>query len=515
MIRHILATGISVIALAAATTAVQAQDAPSAAPTMSFGTWGVDTSQIDPAVDPGANFSTYVNGRWIASAEIPADRTRYGPFDMLREDATHDVEALVADLVASDPAPGTTARRVVDAYEAFLDQDAINAAGLVPAYPFLTQIYSAPDLAALARLFGQPGYPALVSAGVTIDDVDPNSHAIGVGFTGMGLPDRKYYLDDSGRNLEIRAAYMEYLTFMLGKAGYADPAEAARIVYDFEHRVAQLEWDQQMMRIPELTYNQVSREQLRAFAPDFPVDALLDASGFSGRQQFLAAQLPPTNEEVGELGLTPEQLALIGGGLPSMMQLVAETPLPNLKAWMAVRFLAAYSAVLPQDVDDAQFEFFGRVMNGQTAQRERWKRAIAEVEGLLGEQLGALYVERYFPPESKAQMDELVTNLRRAMRQDIGENTWMTPATVAEALAKLDAFDTQIGYPAEFETYDGLQVAAGQPLANRVSASAWAQADALAELDQPVDRQEWQMLPQTVNAYYMPPFTVCGSICHS
>ncbi|MES2700263.1 MAG: M13 family metallopeptidase, partial [Pseudomonadota bacterium] len=481
-----------------------AQD--SAAPELSFGTWGVDTTQLDPAVDPGADFNAYVNGRWIAQTEIPADRTRFGTFDILREAATHDVEALVASLAAANPAPGTTERRVIDAYNAYLDQDAINAAGLVPAYPHLTQIFTAPDLASLVSLFGEPGFPGMVSAGVTIDDADPNKHAVAVGFSGMGLPDRNYYLEDSARNLEIRAAYLDYLGFMLGKTGYQDPAAAAQIVYDFEYQVAQLEWDQQMMRNPDLTYNQVNRDELRAYAPTFPVDALLASGGFADRQDFLAAQILPTDEEVTALALTPEQLGLMGGGLPAMMQLVADTPLANLKAWMAVRFLAAYSSVLPQEIDDAQFAFFGTTLNGQTAQRERWKRAIGEVEGMVGEQLGALYVERYFPPESKAQMDALVTNLIRAMRADISENDWMTPATRTEALAKIDSFDTQIGYPGEFETYEGLQITPGQPLANRISAAAWAKADSLAELDQPVDRQEWQMLPQTVNAYYMPPF---------
>ncbi len=512
MIRQILATGISAIALAAATAPVLAQEATTtaaatpAAPAMTFGTWGVDLTQIDPAVDPGADFNAYTNGRWERANEIPADLSRFGAFDVLREDATADVETLVAGLVAANPAPGTAQRRVVDAYNAFLDQDAINAAGMAPAYPHLAEIFNAPDLASLVSLFQQPGIPGMVTAGVTIDDVNPNAYTIAVGFNGMGLADRDYYLEDTERNLEIRAAYMDYLTFMLGKAGYADPRAAAEIVYDFERQVAELEWDRQMLRIPELTYNQLNREQLQALAPDFPVEAMLQGGGFAGRDTFIAAQILPTAEEVAQLELTPQQLALMGGGLPAMMQLLTETPLANLKAWMAVRFLAAHSAVLPQDVDDAQFQFFGRVLNGQTEQRPRWKRAIAEVESMLGEQLGALYVERFFPPESKAQMDALVGNLRRAMREDIASNTWMTPATVTEALAKLDSFDTQIGYPGEFETYEGLEIVPGQALANRMSAAAWARADALAKLDGPVDHTEWQMLPQTVNAYYMPPF---------
>jgi putative endopeptidase len=505
MIRQTLATGISVIALATAMPVAAQAEAP-AAPTMDFGTWGVDLSQIDPAIDPGADFNAYVNARWVAANAIPADRSRYGAFDMLSEQAVADVERLVADMVAANPAPGTPERRLVDAYQAFLDQDAIDAAGLAPVYPLLGEIYAAPDLSALVALSAEPGIPALVSAGVTIDRKDPNAHVASAGFSGMGLPDRDYYLEDSERNLEIRAAYMEFLTFMLGQAGYADPATAAQIVYDFEHQVARLEWDGQVLRIPELTYNELSRAEMAALAPAFPTDIMLDANGFGGVDRFIVGQILPTDQEVAELGLTPAQLALMGGGMPAMMQLVAETPLANLKAWMAVRLLSSFSPVLPRAIDDAQFAFFGTVLNGQTEQRPRWKRAIGEVEGMLGEQLAAQYVERHFPPESKAQMDELVANLIRAMGEDLASNDWMTPATLAEARAKLASFSTQIGYPAEFETYDGLQVRPGQPVANRISAGAWQIADSLADLNEPVDRMEWLMLPQTVNAYYMPPF---------
>lgn len=505
MIRQILATGISAIALAAAVPAI-AQEEATETPSMSWGEWGVDLTQIDESLDPGVDFNAYVNGRWMAANPVPADLSRYGAFDMLREKSVADVEALVAQLVASDPAPGTTARRVVDAYNAFLDQDAINAAGLVPAYPILTGIYTAPDLATLVALFETPGYPAMVSAGVSIDPEDPFSHVVSVGFSGMGLDDRDYYLVDSERNLEIRAAYMEYLTFILGKAGYADPADAARHVYEFEHRVAQLEWDGQVLRIPELRNNPLSREELTGLVPEFPTEVLLNAGGFGDVQQFIVPQIPPDQDKVEELGLTQEQLAMIGGGLPAMMELIADTPLPNLKAWMAVHFFAGYGGVLPSEIDDANFAFFEGVMNGRTEQRPRWKRGIAQVENLLGEQLASLYVEQNFPPESKAQMDALVANLMQAMAADLEENDWMTEATLAEARSKLASFTTQIGYPDEFETYEGLEIAADDPLGNVIRGIAWAQADSLSELNEPVDRMEWLMLPQTVNAYYMPPF---------
>jgi putative endopeptidase len=505
-LRHLLAATTSLtLALAVPAAAQQAAVAP-AYPEMNFGTWGVDVSVIDTARDPGDDFNAFANGKWIASVEIPADRTRFGAFDLLREHSTENVQTLINDLVASNPAPGTTERRIVDAYNAYLDTDGINAAGLAPAYPYLTRIYTAPDLEALVRLFQEPGYPSLVSAGVTVDDKDPNVYMVAVGFNGMGLPDRDYYLVDSPANLELRAKYMDFLRFMLGEAGYADPASAAEAVYAFEHEVAKLEWARQMMRNPELTYNLVSRDDLVGMVPDFPTEALLEAGDFDGQTSFLAAQLPPDAAETAALGLTAEQRGMIGGGLPAMMQLLTDTPTATIKAYMAVRFLSAHSAVLPTAIDDANFAFFGTALNGQPAQQARWKRSIAAVEGQLGEQLGALYAARYFPPASKAQMDELVANLRRAMGSFLDENEWMTPETVAQARAKLDTFMPMIGYPDEFETYDGLAISANDPLGNRINATRWEIADAHSRLGGPVDKREWGMLPQTVNAYYNPAF---------
>ncbi|MFB0612126.1 M13 family metallopeptidase [Aurantiacibacter poecillastricola] len=507
MIRKLLVTSASVIGLAVAAPALAQQtnaQEESSAPTMDFGTWGVDLAQLDESVDPGDDFNAYTNAKWVAANQIPADRQRYGAFDMLREEAIHDVEALVRDLVAANPAPGTTERRIVDAYNAYVDMEAIDASGLAPAQPYLQDIFTAPDLERLVELLQQPGYPGLVSAGVGIDARNPTEYVVSLGFDGMGLPDRDYYLVDSESNLEIRAAYKDYLAFLLEQAGYQEPRAAAEAVYAFEHDVAELEWARQMFRIPQLTYNEVSPEELAELAGDFPIATLLQAGNFADQTRFLAPQLPPSEEEIEELGLTPEQVDMIGGGLPAMMELLTQTPLPTIKAYMATRFLSSNAAVLSSELDDANFEFYGRTIGGQEEQQERWKRAIAAVEGALGEQLGALYVDRYFPPESKARMDALVANLQRSMSAALDENSWMTPATITEARTKLEGFVPMIGYPDEFETYDGLEVSADDPLANRISATAWQIQDNLERLGTKVDPSEWGMLPQTVNAYYSP-----------
>ena len=230
---------------------------------------------------------------------------------------------------------------------------------------------------------------------------------------------------------------------------------------------------------------------------------MLEAGGFADQTRFLASTIPPTDEEIAAAGLTEEQIAMIGGGLPAMMELLTETPLETIKAHMKLRFLGSNADILSSELDAANFEMYGRTINGLEEQQPRWKRAISAVEGALGEQLGAIYVERYFPPSSKARMDELVANLSRAMTMALDENEWMTPATLTEARTKLDGFVPMIGYPDEFETYDGLTINA-DPLANRMSAAEWSTADNLARLGTKVDPSEWGMLPQTVNAYYSP-----------
>ena len=474
------------------------------APTMDFGAWGVGLDLIDQNVDPGDDFNAFVNGKWIASNEIPADRQRFGAFDMLREGATRDVRALIETLVASNPEPGTQARRIVDAYNAYMDVEAIDASGLAPAQPYLQEIYAATDLEALAKLFGKPGYPALISAGVTIDARNPTQYVVGLGFDGMGLPDRDYYLVDSETNIEIRAKYKQYLSTVLGAAGYTDPAAAAEAVYAFEHKVAQLEWARQIFRKPTLTYNELTPEDVAEMAGDFPIAAVLESAQLSGQARFLASQIPPTEEEIEEAGLTPDQIAMIGGGLPAMMQLLNNTPLATIKAYMAKSMLSANAAVLSSELDRANFEFYGKTINGQEEQQARWKRAIGEVEGAIGEQLGALYVEKYFPPDSKARMDELVANLAKSMNKALDKNEWMTEATIAEARTKLNGFVPMIGYPDKFKTYDGLDISATDPIANRMATAIWEDEDNRARLGTEVDPSEWGLFPQTVNAYYSP-----------
>ncbi len=479
-------------------------DKSAEAPQMTFGTWGVDLTQLDPAVRPGNDFFDYVNAKWIASNPIPAEFSRYGAFTMLGEKSQHDVRALVDALVAAKQAPGSLDRKIVDAYKSYLDQDAIDAAGLAPAQPYLNAIAKADSLAGLAELFGKPGYPSPVGAWIDVDEKKPDSYAVNIGVGGLGLPDRDYYLKTDPRSREIQDKYRKYLAFLLGKAGYAKPDEAAAAVYALEYRFAELDWDRAVSRNRDLTYHKLIRTELDALTGGFPLQAMLDASGIGKVQEFLVPQLPPTAAEAKRLGLDAETLGKIGGGVPAMFKVLKETPLATLQAWSAAHFLSGNADVLPRDIDRASFEFYGKTLRGQEEQRPRWKRAIDATEGELGEALGREYVARYFPPQDKAEMNALVGNLRKALAQSLADNTWMSAATKQEAQKKLDLFTTKIGYPDKFKTYDGLEISPTAPLANGIAASAWGWQYRLARLNGPVDRSEWFMLPQTVNAYYNP-----------
>jgi len=239
-------------------------------------------------------------------------------------------------------------------------------------------------------------------------------------------------------------------------------------------------------------------------AGDIPVDAIMAKSGLDASPVYVVGSIPPTDERAKELGLSDEVLGKIGKGLPGMFEVLQDTHIATLQAWSIKEFLSDNASVLPTRFDAASFEFYGKKLRGTPEQRPRWKRAISATEGALGELVGKSYVERYFPAENKAAMDELVANLRIAMGQSIDEIDWMSEETKVEARAKLNSFDPKIGYRDNLETYDGLEITPDNPLANAISASAWNQKDNISKLGKPIDRTEWFMLPQTVNAYYNP-----------
>lgn len=484
---------------------LQGAETPAAAlPTMSFGTWGFDPEYLATDVKPGDDFNAYANQKWIDANPLPPEFSRIGAFTLLGEKSTYDVKTLLDEMAAKKPADlSNDERRVLHAYRSYLDTDAIEAKGLAPAYPYLTRIFGATTLDQLAMLWAEPGYASPIGGAVSIDAKQPDRHIASVGFGGLGLPDRDYYLDTTEKGRAVQAKYKAYLAFLLGEAGYQDPAAAAEAVYAFEDRIArEVSWDRAVRRNRDLTYNLLTAEELNAIAGKVPVAAMLEKIGIAKSPGFVVSLMPPTPEEIAANKLDAATLGKIGTGMPGMFALLSETAPATLQAWMAKEFLSGQAPVLPKRFDDARFAFYNQTLLGTPEQRPRWKRAIGETEGLIGELVGKAYVARFFPPENKAAMDELVANLRLALGESLDEIQWMGEQTKTQARAKLASFDPKIGYRPNLETYDGLAITAGDPIANRMAAAKWQMADNVAKLGAPIDRTEWGMLPQTVNAYY-------------
>lgn len=470
----------------------------------SWGEWGINTDLMDTSVHPGDNFYRFMNGAWLDSFEIPADRSRYGSFSLLAEKSEQRVRAIIENLAAAEPDPATLEGKVAAIYNAYMDTDAIEDAGLAPIQPYLTRINEIETREDLAEVFAAIGFGSPVGGWVDIDSKNTDDYIFYITQGGLGMGDRDYYLEDNEKNLEYRVAYTAMLETLLAEAGYDDPASGAASILALETELAKAHWDRAAGRNRDLTYNKMSRDEMLAMAGDFPLAAWLDAAQLSNQSEFVVRQVTPTPEEIEEQGLNEDQIEkLSGGGIAKILDVANTYELDAWKAWLTANFLRAHSDVLPARIDETVFDFYGRTLRGQESQRERWKRAVSTVEGSVGEAVGKVYAERYFPAENKAAMDQLVANLREAMRRNLDDLTWMGEATKLEAEAKLDKFTPKIGYPDVFETYEGLTVG-DTAFANEMAVSEWSYNDMISQLGSEIDKTEWFMLPQTVNAYYSP-----------
>lgn len=508
-VRLSIRAAVSLGALALTPLPAGAQDtAPQAgqAAEQEWGEFGIQTQWLDTSVKPGDDFNAFVNGKWIATRQIPADRSRYGSFTELDDMSEQRVHGILEELAAANPAAGTPEARIVAAYKAFMDTGAIEAAGLAPAMPYLQRIRDAGTIQDLVAIFAAPGYAAPLAVDVDADAKQSDRYALKIAQTGLGLPDRDYYLLDTPRYVEIRQKYLDYLTFLLGKGGYENPRPAADAVLALETRMAGSMWDRALRRNRDLTYNKLTIDEVNALPGGALLTQFVADLGAEGAQEVIIAQIPPTQEELAAAKITPEMAAKLGGGVPETLRLISDVPLATWQAWLTARFLSDNAAYLPHEIDQAAFDFHGTLLNGQPEQRVRWKRGIDVVEGQVGELLGQIYAERYFPAANKAAMDDLVVNLRKAMAVNLSDLEWMGAETRAQAEAKLDAFTPKIGGPVKYKTYDGLTISPTTPLANAIGGAQWQLDYAVAKLGTPIDRNEWYMLPQTVNAYYNPSF---------
>ncbi|MEP6867834.1 MAG: M13 family metallopeptidase [Novosphingobium sp.] len=502
--RSIVATSLTALALACVAPAIEAQTptANQADVTDGWGASGIQTQWIDRSVKPGDDFNAHVNGKWMATATIPADRTSYGSFLALADLSEARMHTLMDEAAQSNPAPGTPAARASAAYKAFMDTDAIEHAGLTPIQPLLQKINAARSVDDLVTLFAEPGLPAPLDFDVDADPKHSDTNILQIGQASLGLPDRDFYLVNTPRNRELQAGYKTYLTRIFTEVGYPDPAKAARDVFALETRMAGANWDRALGRNRDLRYNLLTLDQFAALAPEVPLKAFIAGIGAGQPAALVVEQLPPTRAELAAARYTPKMAAKLGGGVPALAHLIASQPISAWKAWLTAGLVGSNAAVLPHRIDEARFEFYGKIFSGQPEQRPRWKRAIAATEAQSGELVGQLYAARFFPAENKAAMSQLVANLRAALGANLTDLKWMGPKTRIQAEAKLAAFTPKIGYPDRFKTYDGLELRPDAAFGNAIAATRWAMADKMSRLGKPVDRSEWHMLPETVNAYY-------------
>ncbi len=456
-----------------------------------LGEWGIDLSAMKQGVDPGEDFFRYANGQWLEDFEIPEDESRWGAFDKLRERSRERVQAIVEEMAEAEHEKGTIEQKIGDFYASYMDEESVNGKGLDPLRPLLEEIASVSSAAELLRLMGQAQRRNLegpIGGYVGIDRKNPDRYMLNIGHSGLGLPDRSYYLEDTERFKKIREAYRAHIAEMLGMAGMDDGEQMAESIYQLEKSIAGKHWPREELRNRDKTYNLY---KIASLDEEFPA---LDWSGF-----FEAAGVPVS--EIDEINVTtPDAIN------PLAAMLEAE-PLETWKAYLTFHAISNHADVLSQDIYDEHFSFFGETLSGQPEQKPRWKRAVDEVGGArsgLGEAIGRVYVERHFPPEAKQQMEELVENLRAAFRKRLERIDWMGEKTKQEAFEKLETFNPKIGYPDEWRDFSKLEIVEGDLMTNVRNVREYFYEDQISRLTEPADKAEWFMSPQTVNAYYNP-----------
>lgn len=449
-----------------------------------IGEWGFDIAGMDTGYAPGDDFYRYANGSWLDSTVIPSDRSNYGMFTELAIEAEADVKAIILDLAASGGAQGTVGQQVGDLYASWMDTETIEARGLTPAQPYLDEIASAETLDDIRALFATTYHQSPFGAGIIPDPADTTRYTVFVGQSGLGLPDREYYLDmDSERFGEYRTAYIAYIAQILTLAGIADAQSKAEAIMAVETAIAEGHWTQEDSRDIQKIYNMRTLEELDALAPQLDFPGSMAALGLDSVPAYLVAQ--------------PSALA-------AASEVFANTSVDVWKDYLTFHFLSSFAGNLPAAYDEARFSFYSATLNGIEEQRPRDLRGVNLVGGQLGEAVGQVYVERHFPPASKTAMEELVANLTTAFEGRLENLVWMDEATREQALLKLSTFEPRIGYPDEWTDYSELTIEADDLFGNTMRLAEFGWNEQLEDLQGPVDRDAWPYPPQTVNASYNP-----------
>ncbi|HUD94993.1 M13 family metallopeptidase [Sphingobium sp.] len=475
-----LLLGAAATALALAATVAHADQAatPTAATAAkpTYGMFGFDTAGMDKSVKPGDDFYDYANGTWTKNTPIPADKSNYGAFNTL-DDLSRERTRGILEAAKADPAS-----KIGAAYASYMDATGVEAKGLAPIKPWLAEIDAVKDQAGyvtLAARAARAGVDGPFAFYVGQDDKDPETYIVSMRQDGLGLPDRDYYLEQDDKMAAIRTAYVAHLEKILALSGEGDAKARAAALMAFETEIAKVHWTQVDSRDADKTYNKMTLAQLARTAP-----------GFDFATYFAANNLKPSELIVAQPTAIAGEAALI-----------AKAPIGVLKDALIARSIHSFAEYLPDSVANEDFAFYGTTLSGTPEREDRWKRAVTFLKGSLGEEVGKVYVAKYFPPETKAAMDELVKNVLTAMGHRIDGLTWMSAEAKARAHKKLAAFTPKIGYPDKWRDYAGLTVKGDDLFGNAMRSNQFEFDYNINKLGKPVDRGEWFMTPMEINAY--------------
>ena len=445
---------------------------------------GVTLANMDRSVAPQQDFFRFVNGNWLKSTEIPADKARWGSFDELRENAEKQVLAIVQQLAEREHAKGSDEQKIADLYKSYLDEELVEVLGINPLRGELAAIDNLRSHQDLTELWGnwqryRLGTPVVVYVGQ--DQKQSDQYITGASQSGLGLPDREYYLKDDARSVELLQKYQAYIAQLWTLAGFDNSEQVAANIVALEKQIAAAHWSRVQNRDRNATYNKLSVDELTNLAPGFNWRAFLGAAGLGEINELVVRQ--------------PSYFT-------AFAKLQRDTPVKQWQQYLKFHLLRSNANNLSQAFVDASFDFYGKTLNGLQEQRSREKRAVSLVDNNLGFMVGKKYVEMYFKPEAKARMDQMIENLRAAFRQSIDELEWMSPVTKKQAQIKLAKFNTKIGYPDKWRDYSCVEIEADDLIGNLRRSAECEYQRTIGRLGKPVDRSDWGMTPQTVNAYY-------------
>lgn len=447
---------------------------------------GIELEHVSQTLSPADNFYSYVNEGWLKTTEIPADQSNYGSFSKLDDDAKAAIRQLIEEAAASDAAKGSDAQKVGDFFKSYTNIELRDQLGTTPIEPLLKEVDAATDATSVARLVAnllRKGIAGPLALYVSVDAKQSDQYTVYVTQSGTTLPDRDYYLKEDAQYLRVREAFVVYIADILERFGHRNPADAAKRILDLETKLAHLQWTRVENRNPVATYNKVSRSQLAGMLGAFDMATFLDTLQLDEQAEFVVRQ-PSYAEGVNEL--------------------IPDVSLETWQDYYKYQIIDSFAVDLTQELEKRHFDFHETTLSGIEEQLPLWRRGVEACNGILGQVVGRLYVEKHFPPQAKARMEELVENLKKAFAKRIVDLEWMSPVTKKQAHEKLSKFSTKIGYPNKWKDYSALEIKPDDLVGNYLRGAEVEYQRQLDKLGGPIDRDEWFMTPQTVNAYYNP-----------